>query len=57
MAIRNKKIIIRISEKDKIKIIQIREADSNFNLSHFIRDKILEKYSQLFPEIGTFKVG
>ena len=60
MIIRNKKlkyIIIRISEEEKNKIEKIKEIDSNFNLSYFIRDKILEKYSQNFPPVGTFKIG
>ena len=54
---KNKKIIIRISEKEKILIDKIREVDSNFNLSYFVRDKIIEKYSQMFPSIGVFKIG
>ena len=60
MSIRIKKeknVIIRISEEDRVKIEKIREIDSNFNLSHFLRDKILERYSQVFPSVGTFKVG
>ena len=60
MIIRNKKlknIIIRISEEDKNKIEKIKEIDSNFNLSYFIRDKILEKYSQNFPGVGILKIG
>ena len=54
---KTRKIVIRISESDQGKIKKIRTVDSNFNLSLFVREKILEKYNQVFPSIGSFRIG
>lgn len=60
MAIQNKKekkIVIRLCQEDYDKIKKIKTVETNFNLSLFVRGKILEKHSQVFPPIGTFRIG